>query len=83
MGIFTALAAISSPFRLAISMDVKQATLNFWKMREIFLNLGRALTLSFSFFFFSQEIYWPVFALFGGMTLLYPFLISKKLRTIH
>ncbi len=40
MGVYTVIATVSSPVRLAISMDVKEKDMNFWWCRELFLNIG-------------------------------------------
>ncbi len=82
IGIFTIIYTISSPLRLAISMDTKKMDLEFWKMREIFLNAGRFVTLSLSAIFFYYELYWTVFVMFGIITAVYPFLIYHKLKEI-
>ncbi len=81
-GIFAVIYAISSPLRLAVSMDVKNITIDFWKTREIFLNAGRAVTLSLAAIFFYYEVYWPVFVMFACITTSYPFLVHYKLKGI-
>ncbi len=83
VGIFAIIYAISSPLRLAISMDVKKIDINFWKTREIFLNMGRAVTLGLSAFFFYFQFYWLVFMMFGMITLIYPFLVNYKLKELR
>ena len=83
VGIFAVIYVISSPLRLAVSMDVKKIDMDFWKTREIFLNIGRAVTLSISAFFFYYQLYWPVFVMFGIITLIYPFLVNYKLKELR
>ena len=83
VGIFSILNCISSPLRLAVSMDVKKVDLGFWKMREFFLNVGRAVTLGISALFFYYKLFWPVFVLFGVMALAYPFLIKYKFKEMR
>lgn len=83
IGIFTVINAVSSPLRLAVSMDVKKIDIYFWKAREIFLNIGRLATLSFSAVMFYYQLYWPVFVLFGLITAIYPFLIQYKLKEVR
>src|SRR3989338_6012935 len=65
ISIFTVIYAISSPLRLAVSMDVKKTDIGFWKTREIFLNIGRVVTLSISAVLFYYQMYWAVFVMFG------------------
>ncbi len=81
-GIFSLLATISFPLRLAVSLDLKKAELGFWRMRELFLNIGRAITFSLTFIFFHYRVYWLTFVVFGMIALLYPFLIHYKFRRL-
>ncbi len=83
IGLFTLIYTVSSPLRLAVSLDVKKVDMGFWKAREIFLSAGRVATLSASTLFFYYELYWPVFLMFGIIAAAYPFLISHKLKEIH
>jgi len=83
ISIFTVIYAISSPLRLAVSMDVKKTDIGFWKTREIFLNMGRVVTLSISAVLFYYQMYWAVFVMFGVITLVYPFLVNYKLKEIQ
>ena len=83
VGVYTLLNTISSPLRLAISMDGRKMEMGFWRIRELFLNLGRVGTLGIAVIFFYHELYWPVFGLFGILTLLYPVLIQYKLKNVR
>ncbi len=83
IGVFTIIYTVSSPLRLAVSMDVKSVDMGFWKAREIFLNAGRAATLGVSVLLFYYELYWPAFLMFGIITVAYPFLIHHKLKEIQ
>lgn len=82
VGLFTMLSTISSPLRLAVSLDVKKADLHFWKVRELFLNIGRFVTLCIAMIFFYLQLYWPVFVMFGMIYLLYPLLVKHKLKEV-
>lgn len=82
IGLFTTIYTVSSPLRLAVSMDVKKVGIDFWKTREIFLNLGRVITLSIAAAFFYYQLYWLVFVFFGIITFAYPFLVNYKLKEI-
>ncbi|MDP3699049.1 MAG: MFS transporter [Nanoarchaeota archaeon] len=82
VGIFTVIYTISSPLRLAVSLDVRIADMNFWKIREFFLNVGRVATLLVTVVLFSLQQYFLVFALFGSIALAYPFLVSYKLKEV-
>ncbi|MEK6809756.1 MAG: MFS transporter [Nanoarchaeota archaeon] len=83
IGLFSTIYTISSPLRLAVSLDVRAADMTFWKMREFFLNLGRAVTLLLTVILFTYQQYFMVFALFGVIALAYPFLVSYKLKEIN
>lgn len=83
VGIFTIIYTVSSPLRLAVSLDVRKADMSFWKTREFFLNIGRVTTLSIAMVFFAFELYFLVFALFGIIALAYPFLVHHKLKEIQ
>ena len=83
VGIFTVFNTISSPLRLAISMDVKEVNMGFWRIREFFLNAGRVVTLGLSAVLFYYEWYGVVFGLFAGLMLMYPFLMRYKLRELR
>ncbi|MEK6904925.1 MAG: MFS transporter [Nanoarchaeota archaeon] len=83
VGLFTIIYTISSPLRLAISLDAKKPDLEFWKTREFFLNVGRMLTLGFAAFFFFMKSYLPLFILFGIIALVYPFVVNYKLTDIE
>lgn len=82
VGLFTLIYTISSPLRLAISLDAKKPDLEFWKTREFFLNVGRMFTLGFAAFFFFIGLYLPVFVLFSIIALAYPFIVNYKLTDI-
>jgi len=82
VGIFSAIYTISSPLRLAVSLDSRKADMNFWRVREFFLNFGRASTLAVTVLLFSLQQYLPVFLLFGVIALSYPFVVSYKLTEI-
>ncbi len=83
VGVFTIISTLSSPIRLAVSMDVKTVDVSFWKMREFCLNVGRATTLSLAAFLFYKELYVPVFVLYGIIALIYPFLVRYKWKTLQ
>lgn len=82
VGIFSIIYTISSPLRLAVSLDVRVANMDFWKVREFFLNVGRAVTLLLTVFLFTLQQYFLVFALFGCIALAYPFLVNHKLKEV-
>jgi len=73
---------ISSPLRLAVSLDVRVPDMSFWKVREFFLNIGRVTTLLLTVLLFVFKQYSLVFALFGSIALAYPFLVSYKLKEV-
>ncbi len=79
---FTIISTISAPLRLAVSMDVKEVDLWFWKIREFSLNVGRATTLAIAAFFFYYGLYFPVFILFALIALSYPLLVGYKLKNV-
>lgn len=83
IGAYTLLNTASSPLRLAISLDVKKATLSFWMVRELFLNIGRFVTILISVVGFYFEFYWPVFMMFALMGLMYPLLVRWKLKGLR
>ncbi len=82
MGVYTVMATISAPIRLAISMDVKEKDMNFWWGRELFLNIGRAGTLAVAGLLFFKEWYGLLFGMYAMLILLYPFLIFHKLKKV-
>ena len=82
VGVYGVISAISSPLRLAISLDAKTVDIGFWKAREIFLNTGRACILLVVIALFYLELYWLVFVIFALLSLLYPFLVHKKLTKL-
>lgn len=83
MGVYTVMATISSPIRLAISMDVKEKDMNFWWSRELFLNIGRAGTLAIAGVLFWKEWYGLLFGMYAVLILLYPILIFNKLKKLR
>mgnify|MGYP001577682084 CR=1 FL=1 len=83
MGMYTVMATVSSPIRLAISMDVKEKDMNFWWSRELFLNIGRAGTLAMAGFFFWKEWEGLLFGMYGVLIALYPLLIFHKLKKLR
>ena len=82
VGIFSVIYTISSPLRLAVSLDVRVPDMSFWKVREFFLNIGRVTTLLLTVLLFVFKQYSLVFALFGSIALAYPFLVSYKLKEV-
>ena len=82
VGIFTIISTVSSPLRLAISLDSKKSDLGFWKTREFFLNLGRVITLGVTMIFFWKKLYWLAFIMYAGIALMYPFLVKIKLNEV-
>lgn len=83
VGAFSIIYTISSPLRLAVSLDVRVADMSFWKTREFFLNVGRAATLLLTVLLFTFQQYFLVFALFGAIALAYPFLVNHKLKEVN
>lgn len=83
VGIFSVIYTISSPLRLAVSLDVRVADMDFWKVREFFLNIGRVSTLLLTIVLFAFKQYFLVFAMFGLIALAYPFLVNHKLKEIN
>jgi len=82
VGIFNVIYTVSSPLRLAVSLDARTADMNFWRVREFFLNVGRVMTLAVTVLLFSLQQYLPVFLLFGMIALSYPFVVSYKLTEV-
>ncbi len=82
VGLFMITSTLSSPLRLAVSLDVKTADLSFWKSREFCLNAGRAATLAITAFFFYQEYYLPVFVMYGIIAIVYPLLVNYKMKRL-
>ena len=80
VGAFGIISALSWPLRLAVSMDVKKISLEFWIAWEFFLNVGRVVTLGISMLLFYYELYWAMFAMFGIITITYPLLVHHKLK---
>ena len=83
VGLFNVIYTISSPLRLAVTLDVRAADMSFWKTREFFLNVGRAATLLITVVLFTLEQYFLIFALFGSIALAYPFLVRHKLKEVR
>ncbi len=82
VGIFNVIYTVSSPLRLAISLDTRIPDMSFWRVREFFLNVGRVTTLALTVLLFSLERYLPVFILFGVIALFYPFVVNYKLTEL-
>jgi MFS family permease len=82
VGLYLVVSTISFPIRLAMTMDVKKVDLGFWKAREILLNAGRLIILSIVIVLFYLEIYWAVFMVFALISIIYPFLVKKKLKNL-
>ena len=80
VGIFLILYNTSFPIRLAVSMDVKTVDMGFWRVRELFLNIGRVIVQGVAALFFYWDIPWAVFCMFAIISFIYPFLIEKKLN---
>tara|TARA_Y100000310_G_C20628364_1_gene787178 strand:+ start:532 stop:1572 length:1041 start_codon:yes stop_codon:yes gene_type:complete len=83
VGIFTVIYNISSPFRVAVTMDAKKVDLQFWKSRELFLNLGRSVFLSVAFVFFYLKIYWPLFVFYAMLIFIFPLFVKYKLKELN
>jgi MFS family permease len=83
MGAYMIMATVSSPIRLAISMDVKEKDINFWWSRELFLNIGRAVTLAVAGGLFFLEWYGLLFGMYAVMIGAYPILIFHKLKKLR
>lgn len=87
IGLYSGLAMVSAPIRLALSMDVKQVDLNFWVAREWLLNLGRFVTLGISTYLFYVQEYWAVFGMYAVIAVAYPFVawwkVGRTRRSHH
>ncbi len=82
VGLYTLVNHISFPIRLAVSLDVKKADMGFWKVRELFLNIGRVVVQSLAALFFYLNLSWAVFGMFAILTIIYPFVVERKLKGI-
>lgn len=74
---------VSYPIRLAILLDRQKPDMHFWKAREIFLNLGRVITLGLSSIFFYYQLYWAIFVMYGLILIPYIFLVEYKLKHVQ
>lgn len=83
VGIFASIYNISFPLRLAMSMDLKKIDLGFWKTREIFLNIGRVITLLITALFIFYNLIWAIFVMFSVLILVYIILINYKLGKLR
>jgi MFS family permease len=83
IGLYSLVNSLSLPLRLAISLDVKEPSLGFWKIREWFLNVGRIIFLAMGAVFLYRGSFWAVFAAYTLLCLAYPLLVKKKLIMIN
>ena len=83
VGFYILINQISFPLRLAASMDVKKVDMGFWKVRELFLNIGRVLVQGIAALFFYLQLPWAVFGMFAIISIVYPFLVEKKLKELR
>ncbi len=83
VGIYTLLENISYPLRLAVSLDSKQASMGFWKMREFFLNVGRTVMLGIAAVLLWKGWTLLMFLMFGLMMLGYVGLVNYKLKEVR
>ncbi len=82
-GVFTGLAYLSFPIRLAISMDAKTMELSFWKTREFFLNVGRVPTLLLTSVLVFYDMFWAVFLFYAMLLVVYMILLRIKLENVN
>jgi hypothetical protein len=82
IGIFALFNGISNSLRMALSMDVKEIDLDFWRAREIFLNLGRVVALSTALVLFYYQHYEWIFLFYGAIAMIYPFVVKYKYREL-
>jgi len=82
IGIFALFNGISNSLRMALSMDVKEIDLDFWRAREIFLNLGRVIALGIALILFYYQHYEWIFLFYGMIALAYPFMVRYKYREL-
>jgi hypothetical protein len=79
----TMLFSISFPIRTAIAIDGREKDIHLWKTREIFLNIGRVISLSFASILFYYGLYPYVFVFYGLLMIPYILLVRYKLNHIN
>lgn len=78
VGVFSIFYHLSNPLRLAISMDLKEVNIGFWRVREFFLSLGRFVFMALVVVLFLFEMYTLVFVFGASLSMFYFVLVKRK-----
>lgn len=83
VGIYAILDNLSLPIRFAIPMDLVKTDIGFWRLSEFWGNVGRTVVFGFSALLLYLGNDWLPFLIFSLMTIAFPFVISRKIKTIR
>lgn len=77
IGVYLLLDNLSLPIRSAVTMDQKEKTIEFWRMSELYVNLGRVVLFGLSAVSLYFEMVWVPFALFAVLAATFPLVVHK------
>jgi MFS family permease len=80
IGIYAVLDNLSLPIRFAVHLDMGTKDTGFWRVSEFYGNIGRSIIFAVAAVSLWLGNYWLPFAIFAGMTAIFPFIIKSKLR---
>jgi hypothetical protein len=83
IGAYSILDNLSLPIRFAVPMDVVTMDIGFWRANEFYGNIGRTLVFAAASLLLYEGNRWAAFAVFALMTFAFPFIISKKINSLH
>ncbi len=83
IGVYAILDNLSMPLRFAVVMDAKKTDIGFWRMSELYGNIGRTVVFTITALLLYTGNSWLAFGLFGAMALVFPFIMSWKTRRMN
>lgn len=83
VGIYAALDNLSLPIRYAIRMDMARADIGFWRVNELYGNIGRTVIFGISALLLYLGNFLIPFLIFSLMAFAFPFIVSSKVKTIR
>jgi len=82
IGMYAALDNLSMPLRFAVVMDAKTTDIGFWRMSELYGNIGRTVVFSITSLLLYVGNSWLAFGIFAVMSFVFPFLMGWKTKTL-
>jgi MFS family permease len=82
IGVIACLHNLSMPLRFAVVMDSKTTDIGFWRMSELYGNIGRTVIFVLTSWLLFIGNRWLAFGVFGIMAIVFPFVMSWKTRKL-